>query len=94
VEEQIALIEGVQHVAVVGVPDETLGERVCACVVAIPGVEVNPQQIKQFCKENLANYKVPDIVEIMSAFPMTTTEKIQRFRIKEMMDEKYAKEGH
>ena len=94
VEEQIALIEGVQHVAVVGVPDATLGERVCACVVAVPGFKLNPQQIKQFCKENLANYKAPDIVEIMSAFPMTTTEKIQRFRIKEMMDEKYAKGGH
>ena len=94
VEEQIALVEGVQHVAVVGVPDVRLGERVCACVVPVPGVKVTSEKITQFCKENLANYKVPDIVEIMKAFPMTTTEKIQRFRIKEMMDEKYGKEGH
>jgi acyl-CoA synthetase (AMP-forming)/AMP-acid ligase II len=89
VEEQIALIEGVQHVAVVGIPDATLGERVCACVVPVPGFKVTPEKITQFCKENLANYKVPDIVEIMKVFPMTTTEKIQRFRIKEMMGEKY-----
>jgi fatty-acyl-CoA synthase len=89
VEEQIALIEGVQHVVVVGVPDATLGERVCACVVAVPGFKVSSQKITQFCKENLANYKVPDFVEIMESFPMTTTEKIQRFRIKDMMVEKY-----
>jgi fatty-acyl-CoA synthase len=91
VEEQIALVEGVQHVAVVGVPDATLGERVCACVVPVPGFKVSAQNITQFCKDNLANYKVPDFVEIMESFPMTTTEKIQRFKIKDMMVEKYGR---
>ncbi len=91
VEEQIALVEGVQHVAVVGVPDPTLGERVCACVVPVPGFKMRPEKITQFCKENLANYKVPDFVEIMEAFPMTTTEKIQRFKIKDRMVEKYGR---
>jgi acyl-CoA synthetase (AMP-forming)/AMP-acid ligase II len=89
VEEQIALLEGIQHVAVVGVPDQKQGEKICACIVSVSGHQVDPEGIIQFCKENLANYKVPDFVEIMESFPMTTTEKIQKYRIKELMVEKY-----
>ena len=91
VEEQIGSLEGIEHVAVVGIPDEKLGERLCACIVPRSGNSVDPAQVIAFCKENLANYKVPDYVEIMDAFPMTSTEKIQKFRIKEEMQAKYAK---
>jgi acyl-CoA synthetase (AMP-forming)/AMP-acid ligase II len=89
VEEQIALIEGVQHVAVVGVPDQTMGERICACVLPRPDRQLVPEEIIEFCKERLANYKVPDFVEIMDSFPMTTTNKIQKFEIKDLIAEKY-----
>lgn len=94
VEEQIALIEGVEHVAVVGVQDQTLGERICACVVPLPGHQLISEKIIGFCKDRLANYKVPDFVEIMDSFPMTTTNKIQKFHIKDLVTEKYGwKEG-
>jgi fatty-acyl-CoA synthase len=92
VEEQIALIEGVQLVAVVGVSDPKLGEKVCACIVPVSGYSVSQEKIKQVCKENLANYKVPDFVEIVNSFPMTTTQKIQKFIIKEWMEKKHGKE--
>ncbi|MFQ5918115.1 MAG: class I adenylate-forming enzyme family protein [Candidatus Binatia bacterium] len=91
VEEQIALIEGVQHVAVVGVQDQIMGERICACVVPRPGHQLVPEGIIGFCKDRLANYKVPDFVEIMDSFPMTTTNKIQKFEIKDLLTEKYGK---
>ncbi len=89
VEEQIALLDGIQHVAVVGVPDQRQGEKICACIMPVPGQHPDPEEIIQFCRENLANYKVPDFVEIVESFPMTTTEKIQKYRIKELMVEKY-----
>jgi acyl-CoA synthetase (AMP-forming)/AMP-acid ligase II len=89
VEENIAMVEDVQHVAVVGVPDNKLGEKICACIVPIPGHSLHTENIIQFCKENLANFKVPDFVEIMEFFPMTTTEKVQKFKIKDLMREKY-----
>jgi fatty-acyl-CoA synthase len=89
VEEQIAMIDGVQLVAVVGVPDPRLGEKTVACVVPEPGKVIDPGEIKAFCKERLANYKVPDYVEIMHEFPMTTTNKIQKFRLRELMVKKY-----
>lgn len=90
VEEQIALMEAVQHVAVVGVPDPTMGEKICACVMPLPDHQLTSEQVRQFCKERLANYKVPDYVEVMESFPMTTTNKIQKYRIKDSMAEKYA----
>jgi fatty-acyl-CoA synthase len=89
VEENIALIEGVQYAAVVGVPDRKLGEKICACIVPKPGHSLQAEKIIQFCKKNLANFKVPDFVEIMESFPMTTTEKIQKFKIRDLMGEKY-----
>jgi acyl-CoA synthetase (AMP-forming)/AMP-acid ligase II len=89
VEENIALLEDVQHVAVVGVPNRKLGEKICACVVPKPEHRLHTEKIILFCKENLANFKVPDFIEIMESFPMTTTEKIQKFKIKDLMGEKY-----
>lgn len=89
VEEQIALIEGVQYVAVVGVPDEKMGERICACIMPIPGHSLTKERVISYCKENLANFKVPDYVEFLESFPMTSTEKIQKFKIRDQMKEKY-----
>ena len=92
VEEQIALVRGVQYAAVVGVPDERLGEKLCACVVPHPGATIDPEKIRAHCKKQLANFKVPDFVEVLDDFPMTTTNKIQKFKIKEMIVKKYSGE--
>jgi len=89
VEEIIASFEGVQYAVVTGVPDKILGEKICACVVPKPGYRLQADAIIQFCKENQANFKVPDFVEIMESFPMTTTEKIQKFKIKALMEKKH-----
>ena len=93
VEEQIALIEGVQYVVVGGVPDPNLGEKICASIVPVPGYRLSAEKIVGFCKKNLANYKVPDFVEIKDSFPTTATGKIQRYKIKDEMMEKYGKKG-
>lgn len=89
VEEQINLIEGVQYVAVVGVSEPKMGERICACIVPVPGYQLSSEKIISFCKKNLATYKIPDSVDIMDSLPMTTTGKIQKYEIKKLMAEKY-----
>jgi fatty-acyl-CoA synthase len=66
-----------------------LGEKICACVVPKPEHRLHTEKIILFCKEKLAKFKVPDFIEIMESFPMTTTEKIQKFKIKDLMGEKY-----
>ncbi|MGD9124606.1 MAG: class I adenylate-forming enzyme family protein [Desulfarculaceae bacterium] len=86
VEEQICLISGVQYAAVVGISDPKLGERTVACVMPEPGHDLDPESIRAWCKERLANYKVPDYVKVMEQFPMTTTNKIQKFKIKQTME--------
>ena len=93
VEEQIGLINGIDGVAVVGISDKKLGEKICACVVAKDKSKNKADEIIAFCKEHMANYKVPDVIEFMSSFPLTSSEKIQKFKIKEMIAEKYSDSG-
>lgn len=93
VEELIYQIPSVQFVAVVGLPDKVFGEIAFACVVPKPGEKVGPEEIVKHLKTNLANYKVPDRIEILPELPMTTTNKIQKYKLKEDLIAKYGLKG-
>ncbi len=73
---------GVLEAAVIGWPDERQGEIVKAVLVPKPGVELNPDEIISFCRERLAAYKVPKMVEIVSSLPKNPTGKIQKKALK------------
>lgn len=77
----------VQDVQVVGVPDPKYGEELCAWVIAKPGQALTDEDIRAFCKGQIAHYKVPRYIKFVDAFPMTVTGKIQKFRIREAMKE-------
>ena len=64
-------------VAVVGIPDEVLGERGRAIVVA-RGEAPTLAQLKEFCEGKLADYKVPDVLEIRDSLPMTAMFKVDK----------------
>ena len=68
----------VAEVAVVGVPDDTWGEAVKACVVPKPGSEVDPADIIAFTRERLAGFKVPKTVDVIEAMPRNASGKILR----------------
>lgn len=76
VETAIMRMESVLEVAVIGVPDKYMGERVKAVVVVRPGHEVTEDQIKDFCTNCLAPYKVPRIVEFRDILPRNSTGKV------------------
>ncbi|HYK82622.1 MAG TPA: AMP-binding protein [Gemmatimonadales bacterium] len=63
---------------VVGIPNETLGELICACVVPTEGSIVTGDELKDFCRERVADYKVPDLVRFFDAFPLTGSGKVKR----------------
>ena len=76
-----------QDVQVVGVPDSRYGEELCAWIIAKPGQSVTEEDIRAFCKGQIAHYKVPRYIRFVDAFPMTVTGKIQKFKIRETMME-------
>lgn len=75
-EEVMLTHPGVSLVAVVGVPDERLGEEVKAFVVVKPGVEVTEDALRAWCKEQFAAYKYPRLIEFRTELPMSATGKI------------------
>lgn len=83
IEAVIMEIAGIAEVAVVGIDDEMLGEAVMAVVVMEDGAQVDPQRIKAYCRANLANYKVPKVVEFRSSLPRTASGKVQRQMLSE-----------
>lgn len=76
VEAAIMRMESILEVAVIGVPDKYMGERVKAVVVVKPGHEVTEDQVKEFCSNCLAPYKVPRIVEFRNILPRNSTGKV------------------
>ncbi len=78
VEEVIAAHPKVMEVGVAGIPDPYRGETVKAWIVLKPGLNATPDEIREFCKERLAAYKVPTHYEFRSELPKTTIGKILR----------------
>jgi fatty-acyl-CoA synthase len=75
----------IQDVQVVGVPDKRFGEELCAWVLLRDGVTATPEEIKDFCRGQIAHYKVPRYVKFVDAFPMTVTGKVQKFAMRSQM---------
>ena len=63
---------------VVGIPNDTLGELICACVVPTEGSIVTGDELKDFCHDAVADHKVPDLVRFFDTFPLTGSGKVKR----------------
>jgi acyl-CoA synthetase (AMP-forming)/AMP-acid ligase II len=85
--------DGIAQVAVIGVPDERMGEVGMAFVVPAPGAAPTPESIIAWCRENMANYKVPRSVEVVDALPMNATGKVTKFVLRERALRRDGKRG-
>ena len=85
IEEYLYRHPKVQDVAVFGVPDDRLGEVVAAWIKLREGESSSEDEIREFCKGQIAHYKVPAYIRFVDEFPMTVTGKIQKFVMRDEM---------
>jgi HIP---CoA ligase len=82
VEEVLLGFPGVTQVAVVGVPDQRMGEVGAAHVVLREGVQCGELDVIKFARDRMANYKVPRYVRFLERLPMNSTGKVQKVELK------------
>jgi acyl-CoA synthetase (AMP-forming)/AMP-acid ligase II len=84
VEQALERHEAVAEAAVVGLPDERLGEIPVAAVRLSPGGSVEPDDLIAWAKDQLSSYKVPSQVKIVDELPQSGTRKVQRAQVKDL----------
>jgi acyl-CoA synthetase (AMP-forming)/AMP-acid ligase II len=77
----------IAQVAVIGVPDERMGEVAAAFVVPATGTEPEPAEIISWAKGAMANYKVPKAVHIVDALPFNAGGKVMKFELRQRLEE-------
>ena len=87
IEEYLYRHPAVQEVQVFGVPDEKYGEELCAWIVPQAGAEIDEETIREFCRGQIAHYKIPRYVRFRQDLPMTVTGKAQKFVMRDAMIE-------
>jgi fatty-acyl-CoA synthase len=85
VEEFMHRHPDVQDVQVVGVPDPQYGEEICAWIQLREGASADAEAIREFCRGQIAHFKIPRHLRFVDEFPMTVTGKVQKFAIRDQM---------
>ncbi|MGD0272811.1 MAG: AMP-binding protein [Gaiellaceae bacterium] len=73
----------VVDVQVIGIPDPKFGETICAWIIRRQGAELDAKGVKDFCRGQIARYKIPRYVRFVDSFPMTISGKIQKYKMRE-----------
>jgi fatty-acyl-CoA synthase len=84
IEEFLHTHPQVSDVQVIGVPDVHYGEEVCAWIRLREGQRVTVDEIREYCRGQIASYKIPRYIRFTDEFPQTVTGKIQKFRMREV----------
>jgi fatty-acyl-CoA synthase len=93
IEEFLYTHPEVSDVQVYGVPDEKYGEKIAAAVQLRQDSDVTAEDIKEYCRENIAYYKVPEYVDFVDEYPMTASGKIQKYKLREAAVELHGLKG-
>ena len=89
VEEFLMGMPDVMDVQVVGVPSRKYGEEVAAFIIPRKDATIAPEDVRAFCRGQIAWYKIPRHIAVVDAFPLTASGKIQKFRLREMAAERW-----
>ncbi|MFN2461284.1 MAG: AMP-binding protein [Candidatus Velthaea sp.] len=83
VEEFLYAHPAVKDVQVIGVPDERYGEELCAWVILKDGATATEDDIRAYCRGQIAHYKIPRYVRFVDGWPMTVSGKVQKYKMRE-----------
>ncbi len=89
VEEFLMKMEGVSDVQVVAVPSRKYGEEVGAFIIPLAGADIAPEDVRDFCRGQIAWYKIPRYVAIVDAYPLTASGKIMKYKLREWAAERF-----
>jgi len=87
IEEFLFTHPDIQDAQIFGIPDQRYGEIVCAWIQRRQDAKLSDEDVKVFCREQIAHFKVPALVRFVEDFPMTVTGKIQKFKMRDAMIE-------
>ncbi len=89
IEEFLYTHPEISDVQVYGVPDEKYGEKVAAAVIKKQDASITEEDVKEYCRENIARHKVPEYVDFVEEYPMTASGKIQKYKLREAAVERH-----
>ncbi len=89
IEEFLYTHPEIADVQVYSVPDEKYGEEVAAAVKKRTGSGLTEEDVREFCRENIAHYKVPRYVDFVEEYPMTASGKVQKYKLREAAIERH-----
>jgi fatty-acyl-CoA synthase len=83
IEEYLFQHPKIEEVEVIGVPDPKYGEEICAWIRLHDGETATAEEIRDFCREKIAHFKIPRYILFVDEFPMTITGKVQKYKMRE-----------
>jgi fatty-acyl-CoA synthase len=87
IEEYLFQHPSIEQAEVIGVPDPKYGEEICAWIKLREGEEATEEDIRAFCRERIAHFKIPRYIRFVDEFPTTITGKVQKYKMRERMIE-------
>jgi acyl-CoA synthetase (AMP-forming)/AMP-acid ligase II len=89
IEEFLSTHPEISDVQVYGVPDEKYGEEAAAAIVLKEDASLTEEDVEEFCRDEIAYYKIPKYIDFVEEYPMTGSGKIQKFKLREDAVERY-----
>jgi fatty-acyl-CoA synthase len=93
IENYLFKLPQVEAVEVAGIPSPKYGEQVCAFIKLKGGQNLSPEEVQEFCRGQIARFKIPKYVLFVDGFPMTASGKIQKYKLKDIGIEMLNKQG-
>jgi fatty-acyl-CoA synthase len=93
IEDFLYTMPGVKDVQVVGVASKKYGEEVGAFVILHPGITMNEEDVRDYCRGQISRFKIPKYVFFVDAYPLTSSGKIQKYQLREMGSKKVEELG-